>query len=305
MAMARRLRIFGPGLVYHVIARGNHQDATFLTDLDYLAYLARLGTYRTRYGVSLFAYCLMPNHVHLLVQTSDSPLSRFMQGLQQSYTLRFNRVHGLVGHLFQGRYKALLCARDPYLTTVVRYIHLNPVRARLVERPEAYPYSSHRAYMEGDRRGLVDAGLVLGMLGGRAAYERFVLAGIGAADLDRHDPGRVPRVTRAPLAEMLAALAGRGGLEIGTLRGSGRRAGVSRVRATVCFVLVRGLGYPVADVATALGRDPATISVMVSRVARRLRSGDRAAAEWVAPFAREAPDPQGPERPAGNVNVEA
>src|SRR6266540_71048 len=145
--MARRPRLFAPGLLYHVIARGNQQQLTFLTDLDYQAYLIRLATYRQRYGVVLYAYCLMPNHVHLLLQTSEPPLAKFMQGLQQSYTQRFNRVYGKVGHLFQGRYKAIVCERDEYLAALIRYIHLNPVRARLVRDPEAYPYSGHRAYL--------------------------------------------------------------------------------------------------------------------------------------------------------------
>ena len=117
--MARRPRLFAPGLLCHVIARGNQRQATFLTDLDYQAYLTRLETYRKRYGVMLYAYCLMPNHVHLLLQTSEVPLAKFMQGLQQSYTQRFNRVHGKVGHLFQGRYKAIVCERDEYSASSV------------------------------------------------------------------------------------------------------------------------------------------------------------------------------------------
>src|SRR5215510_11894108 len=165
--MARRPRVLVPGLLYHVIARGNQRQPTFLTDLDFRAYLTRLTAYRKRYGVSLLAYCLMPNHVHLLARTSEPPLSKFMQGLQQSYTQWFNRVHGKVGHLFQGRYKAIVCDRDEYLTTLVRYIHLNPVRAGLVEQPDAYPYSGHRAYLAGEAMGPIDSDPVLGMLGGR------------------------------------------------------------------------------------------------------------------------------------------
>src|SRR5262245_17116000 len=153
--MARRPRVLVPGLLYHVIARGNQRQQTFLTDLDYRAYLGRLAAYRKRYAVCLFAYCLMPNHVHLLVQTSEPPLDKLMQGLQQSYTQWFNRVHDKVGHLFQGRYKAIVCDRDEYLVTLIRYIHLNPVRARLVERPDVYPYSGHRAYLAGDGMGLI------------------------------------------------------------------------------------------------------------------------------------------------------
>ena len=156
--MARRPRVLAPGLLYHVIARGNRRQPTFLTACDYRAYLTRLTPYRKRYGVYLYAYCLMPNHVHLLAQTAEAPLSKFMQGVQQSYTQRFNRVHGESGHLFQGRYKAIVCDRDEYLATLVRYIHLNPVRAGLVDDLDGYPYSGHRAYLTGDGMELVDAG---------------------------------------------------------------------------------------------------------------------------------------------------
>jgi REP element-mobilizing transposase RayT len=188
--MARRPRVHAPGLSYHVIARGNHRQEAFLTDLDYRTYLGRLATYRKRYGVFLFAYCLMPNHVHLLVQTSEAPLSKFMQGLQQSYTQWFNRVHDKVGHLFQGRYKAIVCDRDEYLLTLVRYIHLNPVRAGLVEQPDAYPYSGHRTYLTGDGPGLIDPAPVLSMLGGSTAYRRFVLGGIDGDHEPRYDVGQ-------------------------------------------------------------------------------------------------------------------
>lgn len=305
--MARRPRLFAPGLLYHVIARGNQRQRTFLTDLDYRAYLVRLAAYRKRYGVSLYAYCLMPNHVHLLVQTSEPPLSKFMQGLQQSYTQRFNRVHGKVGHLFQGRYRAIVCDRDEYLATLIRYIHLNPVRARLVERPEAYPYSGHRAYLVGDGMGLIDPGPVLSMFGGRAAYRRFVLAGIGAGHEERYyqtqdqqflgAPGFVERIAqqaaqpagalpKRPLDIVIKELAGRVALDPSTLRSPDRSQSVSSARAAVSFVLVRRLGYRAAAVAAALGRDAATISVIVSRLARRLESGDRAIAD-VARLSRD------------------
>jgi REP element-mobilizing transposase RayT len=99
--MARRPRLHAPGLLYHVIVRGNHRRKTFLDDRDYQAYLERLGPYRLRCGVRIYAYCLMPNHVHLLAEVSNAPLSKFMQGIQQSYTQYFNRRHRKSGHLFQ------------------------------------------------------------------------------------------------------------------------------------------------------------------------------------------------------------
>jgi len=176
-SMARRPRLFGPGLLYHVIARGNQPQQTFFEEADYDAYLRRLALYRERHGVSLLAYCLMPNHVHLLVRTGDTPLSKFMQGVQQSHTLRFNRVYKKVGHLFQGRYHAIVCDSEPYLLTLVRYIHMNPVRAALTATPEEYPYSGHRTYLAGRRTALIDPTLVLNLVGGTVAYARFVSQG--------------------------------------------------------------------------------------------------------------------------------
>jgi putative transposase len=304
--MARRPRFFAPGLLYHVIVRGNQRQPTFLTDRDYQAYLIRLATYKKRHSVKLYAYCLMPNHVHLLLQTSEVPLAKFMQGLQQSYTQRFNRVHGKVGHLFQGRYKAIVCERDEYLATLIRYIHLNPVRARLIDDPEAYPYSGHRAYLTGDRLALIDPDPVLKLLGGQAAYRRFVLAGIAAGHDERYYQtedqqflGARPAAQRAgqaaqpagvlarkPLDMAVEELARQIHLDPSTLRSPDRSQPVSTGRAVLSFVLVRRLGYRVADVAAAVGRDSATISVIVSRLASRLESNDRIAAD-VARLSRD------------------
>jgi REP-associated tyrosine transposase len=147
--MARRPRVFAPGILYHVIVRGNHRQKTFQNGRDYQTYLERLARYRRQFGINVYAYCLMPNHVHLLVETGSQPLSRFMQGLQQSYTQYFNRKHHKVGHLFQGRYKAIICDKDEYLLSLVRYIHLNPIRANIVQKFDEYPYSGHHNYLEG------------------------------------------------------------------------------------------------------------------------------------------------------------
>ncbi len=173
-SMARPPRVFGPGLLYHVIARGNRRETVFFDHSDYETYLRRLAVYRARYAVTLHAYCLMPNHVHLVLGTAALPLDRFMQCLQQSYTQRFNRRYAQVGHVFQGRYKAFPCATDEYLVTLVRYVHLNPVRAGLAAHAEDYPYSGHRAYLGEMAAGLVDPTLVLGLVGGTSGYVRLV-----------------------------------------------------------------------------------------------------------------------------------
>jgi len=97
--MARRPRIFAPGLLYHVIVRGNQRQKTFLGRRDYQVYLERLAKYRQKHNVTVYAYCLMSNHVHLLLECGREPLSKFMQGLQQSYTQYFNHYHDKAGHL--------------------------------------------------------------------------------------------------------------------------------------------------------------------------------------------------------------
>ena len=107
--MARRPRLFAPGVLYHVIVRGNQRQKTFVFDGDYQAYLQRLGKYRNRYGFMVHGYCLTLNYAHLLLESSAQPLAKFMQGPQQSYSQYFNLKHHKTGHVFEGRYKAIIC----------------------------------------------------------------------------------------------------------------------------------------------------------------------------------------------------
>lgn len=147
MKMARKRRIEFLGAFYHVLARGNNKQVVFRDDQDYIVYISRIKRYQKRYNFKLYAYVLMPNHVHLLIETDVIPLSKIMQGIQQSYTIYFHKKYESVGHLFQGRYKAILCDQDTYLLELVRYIHLNPVRASLVDNPDDYVWSSHPVYL--------------------------------------------------------------------------------------------------------------------------------------------------------------
>jgi REP element-mobilizing transposase RayT len=122
------------------------------------------------------AYCLMPNH--LLLESSDRPLVKLMQGLQQSYSQYYNRKHHKTGHVFEGRYKAIICHKDEYLLELIRYIHLNPVRAEMVKSAEEHRYSGHHTNLHGKATETIDPGKVLAMLGGKAAYRRFVSDGL-------------------------------------------------------------------------------------------------------------------------------
>jgi len=154
--MARKPRIQFEGAFYHVITRGNQRQKIFKDEEDNRQYLETLAKYKDLYKYHLYAYVLMHNHVHLLIETGETPLSRILQGINQSYTAWFNKRYKTVGHLFQGRYKAILCDRDSYLLSLVKYIHLNPVRARLIKTPEEYPWSSHRVYIKPARKSIVD-----------------------------------------------------------------------------------------------------------------------------------------------------
>jgi REP element-mobilizing transposase RayT len=145
--MARTKRTEFPGAFYHVLARGNNKQMIFRDEQDYKVYMLLLKKYHKRYKFMLYAYTLMPNHIHLLIETAIIPLSKIMQGIQQSYTYYFHKKYKSVGHIFQGRYKAILCERETYLLELVRYIHLNPVRASLVSNLGDYPWSSHSVYL--------------------------------------------------------------------------------------------------------------------------------------------------------------
>jgi REP element-mobilizing transposase RayT len=153
--VARPLRIEFVGAVYHVMARGNEQRAIFRGDADRRRFLETLAEAVGQFGLRLHAYCLMPNHYHLVIGTPQGNLSRSIGWLQATYTARFNARHRRRGHLFQGRFKAQLVDADSYGRWLVEYVHLNPVRPRRKQDPisperfpewNAYRWSSHRVY---------------------------------------------------------------------------------------------------------------------------------------------------------------
>ncbi len=143
--MSRKPRQEVAGGVFHVYARGNDRNDLFLDATDRRKYLSFLGRTVRRQRWFLLGYCLMPNHVHLLIETPEANLAPGMHRLHSPYAQVFNKRHGRVGHLFQGRYGAVQVTTDAYFATVVRYIAVNPVSSRLVELPCDWPWSSHRA----------------------------------------------------------------------------------------------------------------------------------------------------------------
>ena len=195
--MPRHLRVTFPGAIYHITIRGNARQRIFTDDRDRERFLARLAESVQTYRIRLYLFCLMDNHVHLLLETPDTNLSRFMQSLETGYTVYYNLRHNKVGHLFQGRYGAKLVEGDEYLLRLTRYIHLNPVymsgmktlpMGERIRRLRGYRWSSYRSYA-----GMVQEleyvtyGPALAQVGGKKRqwkrlYKEFVEEGIVSCD---------------------------------------------------------------------------------------------------------------------------
>ena len=182
--MARKLRVEVEGGLYHVITRGNDRQDIFHSADDYLKFLTLLIKQKARSPFYLYAYCLMTNHVHLLLERQEETVGGIMQRVLTGYSQYYNRRYKRIGHVFQGRHKSILCHSDQYLAELVRYIHLNPVRAHMVDDAKEYPYSSHRAYLGLEQDELVDVDPVLRLFGptkkvAREYFAAYVAAGVG------------------------------------------------------------------------------------------------------------------------------
>ena len=145
--MSRSLRIEFPGAIYHVTSRGDRREAIYRDNADRPAHLAVIAHGMDRFDAQVLAYCLMGNHYHLVLHTRQANLSRLMRHLNGVYTQDYNRRHGLVGHLFQGRFKSILVDRDTHLLALCRYVERNPVAAQMVSTPGEWAWSSYRAHV--------------------------------------------------------------------------------------------------------------------------------------------------------------
>jgi len=160
--MARQLRVEFENAFYHITSRGNLRDKIFYNAADRERFLEILSRTKERYGYLLHAYALMDNHYHLLMETPRANLSQIMQNINTSYTVYVNRKYQRSGHLLQGRFKGIIVDKDRYLVVLSRYIHLNPVRVKLVKRPIEYPWTSYRSFIDPKaENSLVDTGETL------------------------------------------------------------------------------------------------------------------------------------------------
>lgn len=296
--MARKPRLHLPGGLYHVMLRGNGGQDIFFAAADRARFLELLEEGVERFGHRVHGFCLMTNHVHLVLQAGAAPLSRAMQNLSFRHTRYVNAREKRIGHLFQGRYKALLVDAERYLLELVRYVHLNPLRAGLVDHPAAWPWSGHRAYLGEAALPWLTTDRVLGRFGGRlatarAAYRDFVAAGLGEghrpefhlgaddsrvladdgfvkqvlkrADRQARRSGRAPPTLEAIVGRVAAAY----GLEPAALAGPSRGRSVSEARGVAGHLSLAHGAASLSDVAGRFGRELSTMSRVVGRVEAR------------------------------------
>ncbi|PIV82713.1 MAG: hypothetical protein COW52_12170, partial [Nitrospirae bacterium CG17_big_fil_post_rev_8_21_14_2_50_50_9] len=296
--MARKPRVEYQGAFYHVIARGNQRQQVFRGEEDYQQYLNRLISYQRRCLCSLYAYVLMPNHIHLLIEQGKTSLSKMMQGLQQSYTMYFNRKYSTTGHLFQGRYKSIICDKDSYFLELIRYIHLNPVRAGMVNLPGEYTWSSHRAYLSNKSLSWLETDMPLAILSKNrkaalSAYQDFVHAALRTGHredlyavkeqhylgedlfveriekrIDRED--RMESFIDLKIDALVAEVSKAFNLPVGRIMDCSRSREAALCRAVTSYIAKKIGGIPLIKSAGCFGRDPASISLGVKKLTERL-----------------------------------
>ena len=293
--MARKPRLHVPGGLYHVILRGNARQTIFFAPEDRHRFYELLAEGVERFGYRVHAFCLMTNHLHLALQAGEQPLSAGMQNLTFRYTRYLNARRKRVGHLFAGRFKAYLVDRDRYGLTLVRYIHLNPVRARMVKQPAAYAYSSHRAYLGRETLAWLTTDWVLGQFGSRLGparlrYERFISEAkaeghnaafyggqadsriVGEEDFVRTILKTKPHRERAPaLTELVTYVCRRYRLGEKELLAAGRARRPAEARALIAWLALNTHAASLTSLAQRFGRDISTLSHALSRLEQRSR----------------------------------
>jgi len=295
--MARRPRIHFPGALYHVITRGNRRQGIFLDEKDMKKFLAFLIEYKCRRPFRLYVYALMKNHLHLLVEVGQIPLGRIMQSLLFRYTRYFNGRYGEVGHLFQGRYKAIVCDKDAYLLELVRYIHLNPVRAKIVKKPEEYLWTGHLSYLGRGGDDLIDEGFVLDQFSeskslARRRYRQFVWEGISSGHQEKYYEVKDQRylgedsfinqieaerskaenwIYEVPLKTISREVSRVTGIREDRLYSATRDREGARGRGLVAYLAKTLSDYMVKEIASHFKRSPVTIGEAIIKVEDLLR----------------------------------
>ena len=297
--MGRKLRIHRLLAFYHIMLRGNNGEKIFYFDHDRSLFCLQM-----QKGIELFkhrihGFCLMSNHVHLIIQIGDVPLSRVIQHLAGGYSMYINNKYNRIGHLFQGRFKSILVDEQKYLLELMRYVHLNPVRANIVTKPEDYFWSGHRTYLGLDEMCWMTQEWILRKFEiheqvARKLYEKFVLRGIGQevssefynethqgsiiesenyGDKVRSSidcPANLPN--EFSLDDLLAAVGNVLKLPVAEIKSTGRQRNNVKARA-VCALLIRNSSnLSLQEFANVVGKDISSLNRHASELERLIQS---------------------------------
>ena len=310
--MARKPRIHYPGALYHVILRGNAGQNIFFDEKDRCRFYLLLQEGLERYGHRVLSFCLMTNHIHMAIQVGDVPLSRIMQNLTFRYTRWVNWRQKRIGHLFQGRYKAILVDADSYLLELVSYLHLNPVRANMVELPEDYPWSSHRAYLGKESINWLQAESVLSHFSqnlrqARRQFSEFVserrldghqsdFYGKGASDSrvmgeDRFVEKVLERTESIPVQKpgidaVLDVIKRIYDLNDKSLLSPSQERKLSEARSLAAWAVQELTEAPLTELAPRVGREPSSLSASIRRLELR-RQKDKSCEEKITDLKRK------------------
>jgi putative transposase len=303
-SMARKPRIHFPGAVYHVMLRGNGGRDIFFSAADRTKMFFLLQEGVERYGHCIHAFCLMSNHVHLVMQVGEIPLSKIIQNLSFRYTRYVNAIKEESGHLFQGRYKAILIDADSYLLQLVRYIHNNPIRAHIASHCADFPWSSHRAYCGDACIPWLTVDWVLKLFSGdsgtaRKLYNDFMCQGETEGRRQEFHCGStegrvlgddvfVEQVLvkteerfqrRNTLEQIVEAVCAVYEIPLSVLSEPGRRRNVSEARAVAAFFVLASGNLVLADLALVLRRELSGLSQASGRLRKRLPEDERSAGQ--------------------------
>ena len=298
--MSRKPRIHYPGAVYHVILRGNAGAPIFFENRDRYRFYLLLQESVERFHCRIHGFCCMTNHIHLVVQVADIPLSQIMQSLSLKYTRWINYTRQRTGHLFQGRYKAIMLDADAYLLELVRYVHLNPVRAGMMECLDDYPWSGHRAYLGMEMLPWLTTEWVLSLFSDKSkvasqGYLQFVVEGIaeGRRNEFHHGTceGRIlgddcfadEALTKAnqrrqrkwELAEMLDAVCRCYGITGSDLKAPGKQRPFSEARAVAAVLVQESQYLSLTELGKVLHRDITALGKAAQRMTRKAMTDAR------------------------------
>lgn len=297
--MPRKPRIHFNGALYHVIVRGNNQEDILASSKDKRTYLSLVEKYKAKYGFRLYAFAVMSNHAHLLIQVGPVPLGKIMQGIQQTYTQYYNRKNHRIGHVFHQRYKAILCDQDLYLLELIRYIHNNPLKAGL-PAATGYQWTSHGYYVNPGLGSLVDVDFPLSLFGNNQEqavkqYLQFMQAGDGLPESAefRLILGEEEFINRAHEQQeqvsqhrdyqakdaVLQSVVALTGLSAEELLTSSKQRRIARARHLLVHLLAQKAGMTNQEIAEYLQLDPSTICKLlkqpydINRVCQAIEAG--------------------------------